>query len=81
MEVMVLAPSDGAPSEEPAAIVVQGLQGIRVEQLAPFGSVTIPVTLLPLQPGVHVVDGIHGFDGEGKPISCTSAEIYVQRSV
>ena len=60
--------------------MVQGLQGAYIEQLAPYGVVTIPVTLLPLQPGVHVVDGIRGHDGEGKLLSCSPTEIYVRRS-
>ena len=58
--------------------MVQGLQGACVEQLAPFGTAQIPITLLPLQPGVQIVDGIRGLDS-GKVISCAPVQIYVQR--
>lgn len=60
--------------------MIQGLQCAFIEQLAPFGTVQLAVTLLPLQPGVQIVDGIHGLDGEGKVISCAPTEIYVQRN-
>lgn len=71
-------PAGGTASE--LFFVVQGLQGTYVEHLAPFGTVTIPVTLLPLQPGVQTVAGLHAYDGEGKVVSCAPTEIYVHRN-